>query len=183
MGANPCSQVPKSCAKPSKKSGGCLSSTIMVRILGSDVQQWHMGCNVWLATYFVQVSIYFFSCTAAVALRMAMLFCRSVHHFGADWNISTNNWWIAVKFCTDINGLQRMNPTDFGDLQSFPQVPQRGWHLWFSVKCLDIFWMDCHEIWLDTVFPSGWIVITLVWFDPLTFHVKPAYFGLLCVYC
>lgn len=41
-----------------------------------------------------------------------MSVCQSVHHLGSDWNISTTSWWISVKFCTDIHGHQRMNPTD-----------------------------------------------------------------------
>ncbi len=38
--------------------------------------------------------------------------CWSVHHFAPDRNISTTIWWIAMKFCTNIHGAQRMIPAD-----------------------------------------------------------------------
>ncbi len=125
--------------------------------------------------------------------------------------------WIAVKFCTDIHGPQRMNPTDYVDGKTVAPVPpasqsfhlsckissyliywiilyidgfQRmnptnsydgllfplsapwGSHLWFWVKCLNNYWMDCHEIWYTRwSSPSKWIVISLVIL--LTFHVAP----------
>ncbi len=48
---------------------------------------------------------------------------RSVHHFGTNWNIWTVIGRIAMKFCTDIHGPQRINPSDFGDLLAFSFVP------------------------------------------------------------
>ncbi len=39
----------------------------------------------------------------------------------AQTEILTTTGWIAMKFCTDIYGPQRMNPTDFGDLMTFPK--------------------------------------------------------------
>lgn len=44
---------------------------------------------------------------------------RLVHHFLPVWNISTIGW-LVMKFCTDIDGPQRMKPSDFGDLFTFP---------------------------------------------------------------
>ncbi len=35
---------------------------------------------------------------------------------------------IAIKFCTNINGPQRMNHTDFGDHLIFPVAPPGGAH-------------------------------------------------------
>ncbi len=29
---------------------------------------------------------------------------------------------------------------------TFPLAPPWGWHLWFWVKCLNSYWMDCHDI-------------------------------------
>lgn len=43
------------------------------------------------------------------------LVSRSGIHFSPDWNISSATGWIALQSCTDIHGLQRMTPTDFGD--------------------------------------------------------------------
>ncbi len=40
-----------------------------------------------------------------------------------------------MNFFTDIHGPQRMNPTDFCDPLTL-----------FFAKCLDSYWMDCHEI-------------------------------------
>ncbi len=57
---------------------------------------------------------------------MAMLVCQWVQLFGLDWNISTTFGWIALKFCTDIHGAQRINPNDFGDPLTFPLAPPAG---------------------------------------------------------
>ncbi len=45
-----------------------------------------------------------------------MALSQSVHHFGPDWNISTNRW-IATKADTDIHGTQMMNSNDFSNVQ------------------------------------------------------------------
>lgn len=34
--------------------------------------------------------------------------------------------WIAMRFCVDISGPQRMNPTDYGDPLTFPPAPPRS---------------------------------------------------------
>jgi len=73
--------------------------------------------------------------------------CRSFHHFGPDWNISTTTGWIAMKLCTDMNGVQRMNLSDFGDTLTFRLVLPWGWHFSFLRTCLHNYWMDCHRIW------------------------------------
>lgn len=39
--------------------------------------------------------------------------------------------WIVSKFCTDVHGPQRLNPTDF-DFLAFYLVPQTGQNLLFS---------------------------------------------------
>ena len=38
---------------------------------------------------------------------------RLYRYFGPNRNISTTIAWIAVTFCEDINGPQRLNPNDF----------------------------------------------------------------------
>lgn len=40
--------------------------------------------------------------------------------------ISTTIGHIATTFCADIHGTLRMNPTDFGDLSTFPLAPTSG---------------------------------------------------------
>lgn len=40
-----------------------------------------------------------------------------------DWNISTTTGGIAVKFGTDIHGLQRIKPDDFGNPMTSPLAP------------------------------------------------------------
>ena len=45
-----------------------------------------------------------------------------VPHFGPDWNISIIIGWIATKFGAEVHGHQRMNPTNFGDLLTFPEL-------------------------------------------------------------
>lgn len=52
-----------------------------------------------------------------------LIFLRSVHHFGPDWNISTAVGWIVMKFGSCILCLQRMNPNDFSDPQIFLPAP------------------------------------------------------------
>lgn len=47
----------------------------------------------------------------------------------------------------DIHGSRWMNPKDFGDLPTVPLAPPRGWHLWLCGKCLNKYYMDCHDIW------------------------------------
>ncbi len=44
-------------------------------------------------------------------------------HFGPDRNVLTAIGRIAVKFCADIHGPQRMNATGFGDPLTFPLAP------------------------------------------------------------
>ncbi len=84
--------------------------------------------------------------------RLAMMVGWSVH-CGPDWNIWTIIWGTAMKFHTDIHSPQRMNPTDFGDPLSFPLAPPWGWYLCYSVKCLNNYQMDCHEMCTDIYAP------------------------------
>lgn len=72
--------------------------------------------------------------------------CRSFHHFGPNWNISTTGW-IAMKLCTDMNGAQTMNPSDFGDTLTFRLALPWGCHFCFLRTCLHNYWMHCHWIW------------------------------------
>ncbi len=70
---------------------------------------------------------------------VAMLASWSVHHSDPDRNSSTNIRWIAMEFCTDIHGPQRMNLCDFGVPLSFPLAPSWGWHFCFWVKYVKLF--------------------------------------------
>lgn len=46
--------------------------------------------------------------------------CRSVSHSPPLWfSLTSTIGWIAIKYCTYIHDLQRMNPTDFGDILTF----------------------------------------------------------------
>lgn len=84
-----------------------------------------------------------------------------VHHFGLDRNISTIIGLIGMKFGAAIHGRERTNPDDFGAPLTFPLEPPTGWPLWFTVKCLNNYSVDCHEIWAH----SGWIIKRLVYFS------------------
>ncbi len=44
---------------------------------------------------------------------------------GPLW-FSTTTGPIKMKFCTNIYGPQKMSPTDFGFLLTFPQAPPAG---------------------------------------------------------
>lgn len=37
--------------------------------------------------------------------------------------LTSQNIWFTMKFCTDIHGLQKMSPDDFGDPLTLPRVP------------------------------------------------------------
>lgn len=63
-------------------------------------------------------------------------------HFGLDGNISKIVKRLAMKFVTDIQGTQRMNPNYFGDPLTSLLTPLR--HKRFQKN---IFCMYCHEIW------------------------------------
>ncbi len=81
--------------------------------------------------------------------------------------ISTTNGLIDVKFCADIHVSHKMNLTD--DLVTFPQaLPMRltfvSW-----VKCLDNYWMDCHEIWFGHSCSRRMNCNNFS--EPLTFHL------------
>ncbi len=87
-----------------------------------------------------------FSHTSSMKLVMAILVSRFVDPFGRDWNISSAFVWIAMKWCRNSDRPQRLKPSDYFDPLTFPLVPSWDQHYWFWVKCLDNYWMDCHEI-------------------------------------
>lgn len=59
---------------------------------------------------------------------VAMLVDWSVNHFGPHSNISTIIGWITMKFNSGIQGVQRINTTDFNDPLTFPVAQPWGWH-------------------------------------------------------
>ncbi len=61
-------------------------------------------------------------------------------YFCPDWNIFTTMEWMIMKFCTDIHGLQRMDPMDLGDPLTLPLVPPQSLHLWFWAKLGGLTW-------------------------------------------
>lgn len=75
--------------------------------------------------------------------------CQSVHYFGPVKNMATHIRWIAIYFCADIHGLQRMN---FNDLKSSNTI-LIGWiaHVHIPLR------MNCNNF--------G---------DPLTSHLPPS---------
>ncbi len=48
--------------------------------------------------------------------------CKQLFSLLFQTEVSTVGW-IAMEFCTDIHGFQRMNPNDFGDPLTFPLAP------------------------------------------------------------
>ena len=52
--------------------------------------------------YTFNSTVCFFRHTSAVALKMVMLVCHSVHHFGVDLSISAAVGWIVIQFGADI---------------------------------------------------------------------------------
>lgn len=79
------------------------------------------------------------SCTQKIQIPVEKLLNLScIHYITCLIQIVINNiGWLAMKFCTDIRGVQRMNPNTFGD----PVTPW-GSYLWFWMKYLNICWMD-----------------------------------------
>lgn len=63
----------------------------------------------------------------AAGLQVEMLVCWLVHPFDPDWNISTTTGGIAVKFGTDIHGLQRIKPNDFDNPMTLRLAPLWSW--------------------------------------------------------
>lgn len=62
---------------------------------------------------------------------------QSVHHFGTGWNTSTTVGWVAMKFCTYIYGVQRMNLADIGCPLTFPLTWPWCQNFCFLVKCVN----------------------------------------------
>lgn len=62
-----------------------------------------------------------------------------------------------------LDGCQRTEPADVADLGTF-----LWWHLWFWKKCLDSYWMDCHDVW----FRYLW-VNSNNFGDPSTYSLTP----------
>lgn len=65
--------------------------------------------------------------------------------------------WNDINIC----GHQGTNSTDTVDPLGFPLTPFRGWHFWFSVKCLNDYWMHKRFIWYRYSFSpedeSSWL--------------------------
>lgn len=83
------------------------------------------------------------------------------------WNISTPTGWIGTTFCNSIYGSQMMN--DFCDPLTSLLAPPLSSHLWFWAKCQLLDGLPWN--WVQTfVFPSGWVLTTLVTSWIFTFH-------------
>ena len=67
---------------------------------------------------------YFPSFTGKLWMHVVVILYSDSHHF-PNWNITT----IAMTFCADIRGPQRMNPNDFSDHLIFPLLDGLPWHL------------------------------------------------------
>lgn len=140
------------------------------RIITADMH-WTITSSTALPSVFILFFeqnhyLFFFRHAGGIALRMDMSVWWLVHPFFKDWNISTPIWWITTKCCTDIQGFQKIKPTDFGDPPWLrPSVPPWSWHVWFRLKCLNKFWMDSirgkHSVFVD-------------YGDPLKFHLVPS---------
>ncbi len=132
------------------KRGLCLSKNIQQKCSDTSylAKRTPRVSEKMAAYWLMSTSIYSFFCLLAAWLcewhRQSV--SRLVHHFGPDWNILTALLWIAMKFYTDVHVPQRMNPDDYDDRLSFTPMPPWGSHLWFWVKCLKNYWVDCHEI-------------------------------------
>lgn len=84
------------------------------------------------------------SCVPPVFSSALLIWAMPVTYLNG--NISTAARCIAIKFCTDIHGFQRLNPPDFCDHLTFPLASPAGWHFCLIVKHLNRFWMYCNKI-------------------------------------
>lgn len=67
------------------------------------------------------------------------------------------NVHICTKFNTSIIGLQKMTPTDLGDLLTFPLSPTLGSQLWIREKFLSNYWIEFLSSMACTlIFPLQW---------------------------
>lgn len=76
----------------------------------------------------------------------------SVHYVCVAWSCYNLHFTVhpcVVKWQINLDGPQRRNPKGFGDLLTFPLTPPWGWNFCFLVKCLNIYWLDCHQIWYN----------------------------------
>lgn len=71
--------------------------------------------------------------------------------------------WFSVKML--MNSVQKSVICYFGEPLTFPQTLLWGWYLWFTVKNLNTYWMDCCNIIL---------VCALISSAPMTFHLVPS---------
>lgn len=92
--------------------------------------------------------------------------CQSVHHFGPELNIYITAGWVALKFCTHIQGHHWMNPADFSDFLVFPlALPiSQSFYLFRAIpQLLNV--LDWHHL------VSRWCVMKTLWFP--VFCVAP----------
>lgn len=89
---------------------------------------------------------------------------------GPDWNILTTRQGV-ITFCTDIQGPHRMDSNNLHDPLAFPGSSPWGCRLCFTLKYLDNYWMDRHEVCFRySRSPWGYILMT---FNPLTLALVP----------
>lgn len=57
--------------------------------------------------------------STAVSWLLATSTTFLVHHFGPDWTVSANFWWIVMRFCTNIYVPNRINCSNAADPLNF----------------------------------------------------------------
>ncbi len=85
------------------------------------------------------------------------------HYRWLRLSISTTIWWLAMKFCTDIHGPQRINPNDVGAPLTFPLAPPAGRIFYLSCEISQHLLNGSAQNFVQTFMsPKGWILL-LFW--------------------
>lgn len=95
--------------------------------------------------------------------------CSRNQHKGffLAFSFSTTIGWVALMFNTDVQGTQRMNPNDFGELLTFPLARPTVLSL-IRWNTLRIYWMEESHDWF---FDHLWNFSTT--FDQITIQCSP----------
>lgn len=134
----------------------CWHSAVNARLptLFSPITDWVDFCQAFPASTTIMTYAHFKSLHACVCSLVCASLCPVEHiseHFSHSRRVTVKdlNYWIGWRqifpksFTVPGGGIQMaLWSPDFSS--SLPW----GWHLWFWMKCLHSYWIDCHDIWL-----------------------------------